>query len=45
MNEEDLVDSANTSDSDKKRVEVKGTIKLLMVYRNSRAEIRIWPSS
>jgi hypothetical protein len=29
----------------KKKDEVKGSLKLLKVYRNSRAELKIWPSS
>jgi hypothetical protein len=28
-----------------KKAEVNGTLKLLKVNRNSRAELRIWPSS
>ena len=39
------VGSSNLKSKDKKKVETKGTIKLLRVYRNSIAEIRIRPSS
>ena len=36
----------STLDSkDKKKVEVKGTLKLFKVHRTSIADIRIWPSS
>ena len=48
MNEEDLVESKTSNNSytkEKIKNEVKGNIKLLKVYRNSRAELRIWPSS
>jgi hypothetical protein len=49
MNEEEDSDSITKSDAsntkEKKRVKVKGTIKLKKVYRNSIAELRIWPSS
>ena len=49
MNEEEDSDSISKSDAsntkEKKKVKVKGTIKLLKVNRNSRAELRIRPSS
>jgi hypothetical protein len=43
MNEEDSGEIGYNKN--KKKALVKGTIKLLKVYRNSRAELRIWPSS
>jgi hypothetical protein len=35
--------NSSSHSTDKKKVEVKGTLKLLKVYRNSRAELKIWP--
>jgi hypothetical protein len=48
VNEDDLIYSAkisNPDENEKKRLEGKGTIELLKVNRDSRAELRIWPSS
>ena len=48
VNEDDLIYSAkisNPDDNEKKRLEGKGTIELFKVNRDSRAELRIWPSS
>ena len=37
---------ASPSNNEKNKLERKGTIKILVkIHRNSRAELRIWPSS
>jgi hypothetical protein len=37
--------SQKVNNKKKKKVEVKGIIYLVKVQRNSRAELRFWPSS
>jgi preprotein translocase subunit SecE len=36
---------ASPSNKEKNKLERKGTLKILKIHRNSRAELRIWPSS
>ena len=36
---------ASSLNNEKNKVERKGSIKILKIHRNSRAELRIWPSS
>jgi len=47
MNEEEDSDAIAKSDASniKEKYKVKGSIKLLKVYRDSRADIRIWPTN